>query len=93
MIVCVLGMHKSGTTLVAETLHHSGVHMADVDPEEFAKLAAIEAFVKIAALIAEHPGFDQLDVGEIGIQHLHDSARSFAGKSGMSSEDTLVYDL
>lgn len=31
MIVCVLGMHKSGTTLVAETLHHSGVHMADVD--------------------------------------------------------------
>ena len=30
MIVCVLGMHKSGTTLVAETLHHSGVHMADV---------------------------------------------------------------
>ena len=33
MIVCVLGMHKSGTTLVAETLHHSGVHMADV-PEE-----------------------------------------------------------
>ena len=31
MIVCVLGMHKSGTTLIAETLHHSGVHMADVD--------------------------------------------------------------
>lgn len=30
MIVCVLGMHKSGTTLVAETLHHSGIHMADV---------------------------------------------------------------
>ena len=30
MIVCVLGMHKSGTTLVAEMLHHSGVHMADV---------------------------------------------------------------
>lgn len=33
MIVCVLGMHKSGTTLVAEMLHHSGIHMADVDPE------------------------------------------------------------
>ena len=30
MIICVLGMHKSGTTLVAETLHHSGVHMAEV---------------------------------------------------------------
>lgn len=30
MIVAVLGMHKSGTTLVAETLHHSGIHMADV---------------------------------------------------------------
>lgn len=30
MIVVVLGMHKSGTTLVAETLHHSGIHMADV---------------------------------------------------------------
>lgn len=30
MIVCVLGMHKSGTTLLAETLHHSGIHMADV---------------------------------------------------------------
>lgn len=33
MIVCVLGMHKSGTTLVSEMLHHGGVHMADV-PEE-----------------------------------------------------------
>lgn len=33
MIVCILGMHKSGTTLVAETLHHSGVHMADVPDE------------------------------------------------------------
>lgn len=30
MIVCILGMHKSGTTLVAETLHHSGIHMAEV---------------------------------------------------------------
>lgn len=30
MIVVVLGMHKSGTTLVSETLHHSGIHMADV---------------------------------------------------------------
>ena len=30
MIACVLGMHKSGTTLVAEMLHHSGIHMADV---------------------------------------------------------------
>ncbi len=30
MIVCVLGMHKSGTTLLAETLHKSGIHMADV---------------------------------------------------------------
>lgn len=33
MIVVVLGMHKSGTTLVAETLHHSGIHIADV-PEQ-----------------------------------------------------------
>lgn len=27
MIVIILGMHKSGTTLVAKTLHESGVHM------------------------------------------------------------------
>ena len=33
MIVVLLGMHKSGTTLVAETLHHSGIHMADVPDE------------------------------------------------------------
>ena len=33
MIVVVLGMHKSGTTLVAETLHHSGIHMADVSDD------------------------------------------------------------
>lgn len=29
MIHVVLGMHKSGTTLVAETLHHSGIDMMD----------------------------------------------------------------
>ncbi|RLC76275.1 MAG: hypothetical protein DRJ03_19985 [Chloroflexi bacterium] len=29
MIYVVLGMHKSGTTLVAEMLHHSGVNMGD----------------------------------------------------------------
>lgn len=29
MIDVVLGMHKSGTTLVAETLHHSGIDMMD----------------------------------------------------------------
>lgn len=27
MIVIVLGMHKSGTTLIAKTLHESGIHM------------------------------------------------------------------
>jgi hypothetical protein len=31
MIVFVLGMHKSGTTLVAETLHHSGIEMGVFD--------------------------------------------------------------
>ena len=31
MIVCVLGMHKSGTTLVAETLHRSGIDMGVFD--------------------------------------------------------------
>lgn len=29
MIYIVLGMHKSGTTLVAQTLHHSGIQMGD----------------------------------------------------------------
>lgn len=29
MIDVVLGMHKSGTTLVAETLHHAGIDMMD----------------------------------------------------------------
>lgn len=31
MIFVVLGMHKSGTTLIAETLHKSGVDMGDID--------------------------------------------------------------
>jgi len=30
-VVVVLGMHKSGTTLVAETLHASGISMLDTD--------------------------------------------------------------
>jgi len=29
MIYIVLGMHKSGTTLVSQTLHHSGIQMGD----------------------------------------------------------------
>lgn len=29
MIYVVLGMHKSGTTLVSEILHHSGIYMGD----------------------------------------------------------------
>lgn len=33
MIYVVLGMHKSGTTLVSQILHHSGINMMDsVDP-------------------------------------------------------------
>ena len=31
MIVVVLGMHKSGTTLVSQILHRSGIHMGDFD--------------------------------------------------------------
>lgn len=31
MIYVVLGMHKSGTTLVSQILHHSGVDMGDFD--------------------------------------------------------------
>lgn len=31
MIYIVLGMHKSGTTLVSEILHKSGIHMGDFD--------------------------------------------------------------
>lgn len=33
MIYVVLGMHKSGTSLVSELLHRSGVRMVDVDAE------------------------------------------------------------
>lgn len=33
MIYVVLGMHKSGTTLVSQMLHHSGINMGDFDPE------------------------------------------------------------
>lgn len=33
MVYVVLGMHKSGTTLISEVLHHSGINMVDnVDP-------------------------------------------------------------
>lgn len=33
MIYVVLGMHKSGTTLVSQMLHHSGINMGDFDDE------------------------------------------------------------
>lgn len=33
MIYVVLGMHKSGTTLVSRILHASGIDMGDVDPD------------------------------------------------------------
>lgn len=33
MIVVVLGMHKSGTTLVSRLLHHSGIEMLDADDQ------------------------------------------------------------
>ena len=29
MIYIVLGMHKSGTTLISEILHHSGINMTE----------------------------------------------------------------
>ena len=31
MIYVILGMHKSGTTLVSQILHHSGINMGDID--------------------------------------------------------------
>jgi hypothetical protein len=31
LIYVVLGMHKSGTTLVSEILHHSGIRMGEID--------------------------------------------------------------
>jgi hypothetical protein len=31
MVIVVLGMHKSGTTLVSQLLHRSGIHMGDFD--------------------------------------------------------------
>lgn len=33
MIYVVLGMHKSGTTLVSQMLHESGIHMGDFDSD------------------------------------------------------------
>lgn len=32
MIYVILGMHKSGTTLVSQILHHSGINMGEIDP-------------------------------------------------------------
>lgn len=32
MIYVILGMHKSGTTLISEILHQSGINMGDFDP-------------------------------------------------------------
>ncbi len=34
MIYIILGFHKSGTTLVSQTLHHAGVVMGDFDAEK-----------------------------------------------------------
>jgi hypothetical protein len=31
LVIVVLGMHKSGTTLVSQLLHRSGIHMGDFD--------------------------------------------------------------
>lgn len=33
MLYVILGMHKSGTTLVSQILHHSGISMGDLDLE------------------------------------------------------------
>jgi hypothetical protein len=32
MIYVVLGMHKSGTSLISQILHHSGINMGEIDP-------------------------------------------------------------
>jgi len=32
MIYVILGMHKSGTTLISQILHHSGINMGEFDP-------------------------------------------------------------
>jgi len=37
MIVIILGMHKSGTTLLAKTLHESGINMGVVDSGDYPK--------------------------------------------------------
>jgi len=38
MIVIVLGMHKSGTTLVAKTLHESGINMGVSESGDYPKI-------------------------------------------------------
>ena len=34
MVFVLLGMHKSGTTMIAQTLHHSGIDMGVENPNK-----------------------------------------------------------
>lgn len=69
MIYVILGMHKSGTTLVSQILHHSGINMGEnIDPEitydqgnKYERRSTLALNLEILGLDLQSPSFD-LDV-------------------------------
>jgi hypothetical protein len=47
------------------------LHKIHVTLDQLGELAAVETFKKEAALVAEHFGFDDEDVGDGGGYHIH----------------------
>jgi hypothetical protein len=47
------------------------LHKIHVTPDQLGELAVVEAFKKEAALVAEHFGFDDKDVGNGSGYHIH----------------------
>lgn len=66
MIYSVLGMHKSGTTLVAQILHHSGINMGDEIEEQLTydqgNQYERDSFVTINQEILQCDGMSSIDI-------------------------------
>ena len=54
------------------------LHEIHIAPGDLSKLAAIEAFEKKSALIAEHARFDNQQVGNTGLNRFHAAPLSFS---------------
>ena len=79
MIYVVLGMHKSGTTLVSQILHHSGIDMGDFDESVSYDRGNKYERASVLALdmdILDAPDDEVLDLGVRGPLQLTDAQRA-----------------